>query len=403
MERRQFLILFLSSLVIWTVGNGLVPLLPIYAAGLGAGPGATGLYLSFCYLCLAIGSVAAGWLAERFPRHRLLMVAAGVLNTPVIFLMGRVNALWQLVLCTAWVWMFGGLAAALIAMVTGILAPAQSRGRTFGLLAVTSALGLLIGGLSLGFLVDRFGFPRMFALLAVFNLMYPVSSLFLRDVSARPARVEGVEERHGVMPRSAEAGGLGGVFRLIVAANAVCMIVVFVGNLARSVAMNTLGFTASAIGSTAAASGLVTLPFPALVGWLSDRVGRRPVILASYLCGTAALIVVAFAGRLWHFWAAAALLSVVGFSNNVGLALVTDLLPPGRLGRGLALFRASFWAGGIVGFAAAGLSIREIGLRWAMLTAAILPVVGSILLALTPLPAAGYPELPARRRLSSPK
>ncbi|MBN1835984.1 MAG: MFS transporter, partial [Spirochaetales bacterium] len=114
--------------------------------------------------------------------------------------------------------------------------------------------------------------------------------------------------------------------------------------------------------------------------------GRRPVILASYLCGTAALLVMAFAGRLWHFWTAAALLAVVGFSNNAGLALVTDLLPLGRVGRGLAVFRASFWVGGIAGFAAAGLSIRQIGLRWAMLAAALLPVAASILLTLTPLP-----------------
>ena len=38
MSKKQILALFVCSLVPWTVGNGLVPLLPVYATQLGADP-----------------------------------------------------------------------------------------------------------------------------------------------------------------------------------------------------------------------------------------------------------------------------------------------------------------------------------------------------------------------------
>jgi len=54
MSNRQIIALFVCSLVPFTVGNGLVPLLPIYAAQLGAEPASAGNYLAFSYLAIAI-------------------------------------------------------------------------------------------------------------------------------------------------------------------------------------------------------------------------------------------------------------------------------------------------------------------------------------------------------------
>ena len=38
MSRKQLFALFLCSLVIWTTGSGLIPLLPVYATQMGAAP-----------------------------------------------------------------------------------------------------------------------------------------------------------------------------------------------------------------------------------------------------------------------------------------------------------------------------------------------------------------------------
>ncbi len=55
-NRKQLAALFICSLVPWVVGNGLLPLLPVYAVKLGADSTVAGLYLAFSYLAIALGS-----------------------------------------------------------------------------------------------------------------------------------------------------------------------------------------------------------------------------------------------------------------------------------------------------------------------------------------------------------
>jgi hypothetical protein len=47
MTTKQLFALFLSSLIVWAPGSGLLPLLPVHATQIGAGPAVVGTYLSF--------------------------------------------------------------------------------------------------------------------------------------------------------------------------------------------------------------------------------------------------------------------------------------------------------------------------------------------------------------------
>ena len=82
------------------------------------------------------------------------------------------------------------------------------------------------------------------------------------------------------------------------------------GNLGRSLSMNERAFSNAAITTTAAVGGIVSLPFPLALGWISDRVGRKTVILASFLAGAASLLLLIVSRSLWEFWAVAALTSL---------------------------------------------------------------------------------------------
>ena len=74
MSKKQLALLFICSLVPWTIGNGILPLLPIYAIQLGANPAAAGYYLSFAFLSLAAGTSFAGWLSDKLQRRKLLII-----------------------------------------------------------------------------------------------------------------------------------------------------------------------------------------------------------------------------------------------------------------------------------------------------------------------------------------
>src|SRR3712207_3003343 len=77
MGKKQLLALFGCSLVGWTIAQGTLALLPVYAVGLGAPPASTGTYLSLAFLALTLGTLATGWLADTFQHRRVLIKLAG--------------------------------------------------------------------------------------------------------------------------------------------------------------------------------------------------------------------------------------------------------------------------------------------------------------------------------------
>ena len=169
MSRKQLLLLFVGCLVPWTIGNGLMPLLPVYALQLGASQAVTGYYLAFAFLALAAGNLCAGWLSDMLQRRKLLLIVAGATVIPLIWVIGQVRNIWQLALATAAVWFLLGIATAVITIITGLFASEDKRGTVFGFLGLTMGLGAILGGLTVGPMIDRWGYPTMFSVLTRFS------------------------------------------------------------------------------------------------------------------------------------------------------------------------------------------------------------------------------------------
>jgi MFS transporter, FSR family, fosmidomycin resistance protein len=72
-----------------------------------------------------------------------------------------------------------------------------------------------------------------------------------------------------------------------------------------------------------------SVPGPLVAGWLSDRLGRKPVIIGVYLAGAASLALFVIAGQdRTMLWAAIALLSLFSFVESPQLqALLADITP----------------------------------------------------------------------------
>lgn len=352
-EKKQLAALFMCSLVPWLVGNGLLPLLPVYAEQLGADSLVAGLYLAVVYLMIAMGALSAGWVSESRLGRKIPIIFAYLLASPLAWALGRVTTLWALIVLTALLWLLAGMGLALIMILTGLSAGKDERGKVFGVLALTSGLGAVIGGLGTGWLVRGWGYPTMFTVLGIILLFGPLSGLFLDE---KHVEVAGNDRQEAVPPAP-----LGRAYFSLFTASILAAIGGFMIVLIRSLVMNRLGFDALEISSTVVVGGVITLPLPFLLGWLSDRVNRKWVLILGYLQAFIALSMLAFSHQLWHFWLVSAFAGIaVGSNSSVGNALVTDLVLPEALGKGLALFSATTWIGGIIGFALAGLLLKTL-------------------------------------------
>jgi MFS family permease len=130
---------------------------------------------------------------------------------------------------------------------------------------------------------------------------------------------------------------LGAALLLLLAAQLLVMTASGIGNMGRSLEMNDLKYSISAMTTTAAFGSLLTLPLPLILGWLSDRVGRKAILIIGYLCGAAGILALISAQKLWQFWFSAALLSMVAVCMSVSPAFVADIVKRGEVGTGVSL------------------------------------------------------------------
>ena len=161
------------------------------------------------------------------------------------------------------------------------------------------------------------------------------------------------------------------------------------------------GATPAVVGALVASFSLAQLVFSPLWGRVSDRIGRKPVLVLS-LAGTAVgSLLTGLAGSLWLLFAARILDGISGASVSVAQASVTDLAPPSERPRLLGLLGAAFGLGFVAGpaiGALAALGGPEVPFFVAAALAAVNAVVAAVRLPETRPPSRSGGDLATERR-----
>jgi MFS family permease len=124
-------------------------------------------------------------------------------------------------------------------------------------------------------------------------------------------------------------------------------------------------FGASALGFGALVGVFSLSQFVATVvlGGLSDRVGRRPVLLASIAVGAVGYTLFGLASSYAWLFAARAIAGFAGGNISVAQAYIADVTSPSQRSRGMGLVGAAFGLGFIVGPALGAIAAHYGGMQ----------------------------------------
>ncbi len=124
-----------------------------------------------------------------------------------------------------------------------------------------------------------------------------------------------------------------------------------------------LGFDAATSGLMYGALIVFSVPMPLVAGWLSDRWGRKPLIIAAYLGGAIGFGVFILGGSsLVWLWVGIVLMGLFSFAESPQLqALLADIAPPATRDASYALYFTLAFGVGSLWTALYGVVIEAMG------------------------------------------
>jgi MFS family permease len=348
----------------------------------------------------ALANLAAGGLAERVGRKRLL-VLGWLFALPVPLLIAIAPSWWVIVVANLFLGMNQGLAWSMTVVMKIDLVGPRRRGLALGLNESAGYLGVALTAVATGALAATYA-PRTVvwvgaAAIAAAGLL--LSVVFVRDTGAH---VDEEQRKHGALgSRSFRSAIARGTVRDPVLR--ACSQAGLVNNLNDALAWGLAPLYLAANGASVTEVGIVAGVYPAVwgagqlaTGWVSDHVGRKPLIVLGMLVQAAALALLVAGGGAFASALGAAILLGAGTAlvYPTLIAAVSDVAQPVERAQLVGVYR--FWRdfGFVAGALLAGLVADSLGADWAIAVVAGLTALSGLWVAAT---RQGWRPRPARR------
>jgi DHA1 family tetracycline resistance protein-like MFS transporter len=154
------------------------------------------------------------------------------------------------------------------------------------------------------------------------------------------------------------------------------------------------GATPRGVGLLFASYSVMQLFFAPVLGRLSDKYGRRPILLISLLGTSAGFLILGFATTLWMLFLGRIIDGISGGNISTAQAYIADVTTKENRAKGMGLIGAAFGLGFVFGPAIGGVLSRW-GIHVPFLFAGALAFANAVLLYFT-LPETVTPDHPAR-------
>jgi DHA1 family multidrug resistance protein-like MFS transporter len=356
-----------------------IPFLPLYVQQLGIHtPTRVTLWAAALSACSAISMALTapiwGVLADRYGRKLMVVRAAGSAAL-LIGLMGLVTNVWQLLALRILQGMFTGTVTASQALVSS-QTPRDRLGFSLGVMQTAVFVGNSLGPLAGGLVVEVVGFRASFFVGAGLLLMCALlAGLFVHE-----------EPRFAERPaEGARLHILGGMREVLVAPALLSMIgAIFVVQFAVTqvypilpqfvqILQGRAGHAAVATGLILAGAGAAGALSATVVGWFSDRVGHRTILIGAAIAAACISVPQFFVQATWQLGALRVCDGLaLGAMLPSSSAILAGLVPAEKRGAAYGLASSANSFGVASGPLTTAAVVALSGIRTVFLVAAIL-------------------------------
>jgi MFS family permease len=379
--RRPFVVLWLATLLFYLGFQLLLPVIPLYAAQLGAGEAHVGFIIGVFALAAMVPRPIAGDLADRIGRRPLVLLGTAIFAlAPLGYaVVETIPGLLLLRLFHGTGMGFGPTAATVIAT---DLTPPDRRGAAMGVYGLASAVALAAGPYLGGELVRYLGFTGTF--LTATAIEAGALTLAWTLPETRPAGGAPAPAAARVEPALAR-GWLARFWHrwfstaAVYPSGLVLALYVSYGGLAALLPLFAERRQLGNPGLFFTVYALVSLAVRSPAGRLSDRVGRRAVVAPALAISGVGLVLLGLAATQKTFLAAAALYGVgFGAAQPALLAMTADRVPPGERGRAMGTLYTAWELGISGGSITLGLCATRLGYAATWWIAAAIAGMGAL-------------------------
>lgn len=333
-----------------------IPVMPLFAATLGAGPAQVGTINGAFMLTAALLSIPAGLLADRTGRK--LPIIAGLAATAVSSLLVTLcHQPGQMV--AAYILFGAGLAAfapGMMSLVADVM-PAHRLGQAYGWYTTAIYIAMTLGPASGGYLAKALGLRQVFFVSG--GLLVAVTVLALLVLPQGPPRHK--TELHAALAASFELLRNRRLLACLLATAGSCIgFGVFLTFLPLYASLH--GYDPAQVGLVFAAQAVTNVVGRVPIGSLADRFERRWLVAGGLICLAVSLAALGQVMQLAQLAACAVVMGVgMALTFTAIGAMIAELIPAVQRGLAMGMYNSSIYLGMMAGSTVMGIALNRIG------------------------------------------
>lgn len=333
-----------------------IPVMPLFAATLGAGPAQVGTINGAFMLTAGLLSIPAGLLADRTGRK--LPIVAGVIATAASsLLVAQCNLPGQM--AAAYILFGAGLAAfapGMLSLVADVM-PSNRLGQAYGWYTTAIYIAMTLGPASGGYLAKVLGLRQVFVVSG--GLLIVVAVLAMLVLPQGPPRHK--TDLHAALTGSIELLRNRGLLACLLATAGSCIgFGVFLTFLPLYASLQ--GYDPAQVGLVFGAQAVTNVAGRIPIGKLADRFDRHWLVAVGLVCLAVALVTLGQVVQLSQLVACAVVMGVgMALTFTAIGTLVAELVPPLQRGLAMGMYNSCIYLGMMCGSTVMGVALKRIG------------------------------------------